>query len=47
MVFILFQEAFLIYRVIGFDEIGGNDNFPTELLERRLQKKGTLRRLID
>ena len=28
------------FRVIGFEDMGGNDNFPTELLERRLQKKG-------
>jgi hypothetical protein len=32
----------LAFRLIGFDDLSGDDKFPTELLEKRLQKKGEL-----
>ena len=28
------------FRVVGFDELGNTDNFPTEVLERRIATSG-------
>ena len=30
----------MFFRVVGFEELGNTDNFPTEVLERRIAKSG-------
>ena len=30
------------YRIVGFEELGGSDNFPTSVLEKRLGSSGNL-----
>ena len=39
---ILFENGIAIDRVVGFDELGGTDDFPTLALTRRLVKGGVL-----
>lgn len=39
---ILFENGVAIDRVVGFDELGGQDDFPTMNLVRRLVKGGVL-----
>ena len=39
---VLFEKGVAIDRVVGFDEVGGNDDFPTLNLVRRLVKGGVL-----
>lgn len=31
-----------IFRIVGFDELGGSDDFPTAILEKRLQISGAI-----
>jgi hypothetical protein len=31
---------FFFFRIIGFEELGNTDNFPTSVLEKRLGKSG-------
>ena len=33
-------SSFYLDRVVGFEELGNTDNFPTEVLERRIAKSG-------
>ncbi|XP_052801735.1 uncharacterized protein LOC128232296 [Mya arenaria] len=37
-----FKKRIVVDRVVGFDEIGGSDNFPTKVLEKRLAKSGVI-----
>jgi len=39
---ILFENGVAIDRIIGFEELGGQDDFPTMSLIRRLVKGGVL-----
>ena len=39
---ILFENGVAIDRIIGFEELGGQDDFPTLSLTRRLVKGGVL-----
>jgi thiol-disulfide isomerase/thioredoxin len=39
---VLFKDGIAIDRVIGFEELGGNDEFTTKQLEARLEKTGVL-----
>ena len=39
---VLFKDGIAIDRVVGFDELGGADDFKTEALEKRLAKGGVL-----
>ena len=39
---ILFEDGIAIDRIIGFEELGGEDDFPTMNLIRRLVKVGML-----
>ena len=39
---ILFENGVAIDRVVGFEELGGEDDFPTMNLIRRLVKGGVL-----
>ena len=42
---ICFIDGVSVDRVVGFEELGGQDEFPTLLLSRRLVKSGTLKAL--
>ena len=42
---ICFIDGISVDRVVGFEELGGQDEFPTLLLSRRLVKSGTLKAL--
>eukprot|EP00898_Chlorokybus_atmophyticus_P003891 jgi/Chlat1/4502/Chrsp29S04435 len=37
---VLFSNGVAIDRIVGFEELGGRDDFPTEVMERRLTVKG-------
>ena len=39
---VLFENGVAIDRIIGFEELGGQDDFPTLNLVRRLVKGGVL-----
>lgn len=39
---VCFCDGIAIDRVVGFEEVGGNDEFPTVLLTRRLIESGCL-----
>ena len=39
---VLFENGVAIDRIVGFDEVGGEDDFPTMNLVRRLVKGGVL-----
>ena len=39
---ILFEKGVSIDRIVGFEELGGSDDFPTMNLVRRLVKGGVL-----
>eukprot|EP00292_Cryptomonas_paramecium_P014296 CAMPEP_0113674436 /NCGR_PEP_ID=MMETSP0038_2-20120614/7414_1 /TAXON_ID=2898 /ORGANISM="Cryptomonas paramecium" /LENGTH=236 /DNA_ID=CAMNT_0000591009 /DNA_START=153 /DNA_END=863 /DNA_ORIENTATION=- /assembly_acc=CAM_ASM_000170 len=39
---VLFQKGVAIDRIVGFDELGGKDDFKQITLERRLADKGTI-----
>ena len=39
---VLFKDGIAIDRVVGFDELGGVDDFGTDVLEKRLAKGGVL-----
>jgi len=39
---ICFKDGIAIDRIIGFEELGENDNFSTKLLEKRLAKSGVI-----
>ena len=43
-VFIIFNnfEICFSFRIIGFDDLGNTDDFPTEVLEKRLASSGLL-----
>jgi len=41
---ICFVDGIVRDKIIGFDELGGGDSFPTQLLEKRLRKKGIIKR---
>ena len=34
-------SVFVSFRVVGFEELGNTDNFPTEVLERRIANSGS------
>lgn len=38
----LFENGVAIDRIVGFEELGGEDDFPTMNLTRRLVKGGVL-----
>lgn len=31
-----------MFRIVGFDELGGQDDFPTEVFEQRLAASGVI-----
>ncbi|XP_053384969.1 uncharacterized protein LOC123536758 [Mercenaria mercenaria] len=37
-----FKKGIVVDRVIGFDELGGSDSFPTSVLEKRLGSSGVI-----
>ena len=39
--FVLYYLHELLFRIVGFEELGGSDDFRTIVLERRLAKAGT------
>ena len=39
---LLFSNGVAVDRVVGFDELGARDDFPTASLERRLLKSGVI-----
>ena len=39
---VAFKDGIAVDRVVGFDELGATDDFPTEALEKRLAKAGVL-----
>ena len=39
---VLFENGVAIDRIVGFDEVGGDDDFPTMNMVRRLVKGGVL-----
>jgi hypothetical protein len=41
---IFFVDGVAVDRVVGFDELGSKDDFPTETLERRLLDSGVVKR---
>lgn len=42
---VCFIDGIAVDRVVGFEELGSNDEFPTLLLIRRLIKSGCLKAL--
>jgi len=40
---ICFMDGISVDRIVGFEELGGKDEFPTLLLTRRLIKSGCLK----
>ena len=42
---ICFMDGIAFDRIVGFEELGGSDEFPTLLLTRRLVKTGCLKAL--
>ena len=42
---ICFMDGVAFDRIVGFEELGGNDEFPTLLLTRRLVKTGCIKAL--
>ena len=38
--YLFYCDLFIFFRVVGFDELGNTDNFPTEVLERRIATSG-------
>ena len=42
---ICFMDGVTFDRVVGFEELGGRDDFPTLLLTRKLVKTGCLKAL--
>ena len=41
----MFMDGIAVDRVVGFEELGERDDFPTLLLSRRLINSGVLRAL--
>jgi len=39
---IFFKDGIAVDRMVGFEDVGGNDDFKTELLEKRIEKAGLL-----
>jgi len=39
---VMFKDGVAVDRIVGFDELGGKDDFPTSQLEDRLSKSGVL-----
>jgi len=39
---VIFKDGIAEHRIVGFNELGGNDDFPTMQLARNLKKKGAL-----
>ena len=39
---ILFDDGIAFDRIVGFEELGGEDDFPTMALTRRLVKTGVI-----
>jgi thioredoxin-like negative regulator of GroEL len=39
---IIFKKAVAVDRIVGFDEVGGSDDFPQHMMERRLSKHAGL-----
>ena len=42
---ICFMDGVAFDRIVGFEELGGHDEFPTLLLTRRLVKTGAIKAL--
>ena len=42
---VCFMDGIAIDRIVGFEELGGKDDFPTILLSRRLVNAGVLKAL--
>jgi hypothetical protein len=40
---ICFVDAIAVDRIVGFEELGARDDFPTGLLEKRLERAGVLK----
>lgn len=37
-----FKKGIVVDRIVGFDELGGSDSFPTSVLEKRLGRAGVI-----
>ena len=42
---VCFIDGIAVDRVVGFEELGGSDDFPTLIMTRRLIQSGVLRAL--
>ena len=40
---IIFENGIMVDQIVGFEELGGQDDFPTMLLIRRLARDGGIR----
>lgn len=39
---VLFKDGIAVDRIVGFDELGETDDFPTSVMEKRIAKAGVL-----
>ncbi len=40
---IMFRDGKIVDRLVGFEELGGSDHFPTSVLEKRIERSGLIK----